>query len=164
MPSTRIVVVWQVAPAARSIHDRLQHLQQQWQKNEISEQIREQRQQDMVMLQNRWKNGILRDDKDTDESKKPQNIQHKVRAVPFKIVWWGNFFWHPLPQMIFVNCAPSTIIWTLHILQVLIYILALQFYFLNYFNHFHALLCGIVPINRTAIRCRTFMIFIQNSL
>ena len=53
----------QVGSATKSIHDRLQQIQDEgWKNNEIAEKIKQTKQQELEMLQNRWKNGVLRED------------------------------------------------------------------------------------------------------
>ena len=51
-----------VGPATRTLADRLAGMKQGWQNNEIAEKIKEQKERDMAMLQNRWKNGMPSDD------------------------------------------------------------------------------------------------------
>ena len=51
-----------LAPAARAIQEKLEKLGENWQQNEIAEKIRHQKQADMAVLQNRWQNGVLKDD------------------------------------------------------------------------------------------------------
>jgi len=57
-----------VGTATQSIHQRLEHLQNSWQSNEIAVKIKQQKQAELAQLENRWKDGILADDRKTSES------------------------------------------------------------------------------------------------
>ncbi len=52
----------QVGNATRELHARLTKLDENWKNNEIAEKIKQQKQADLAVLQNRWKNGVLNDE------------------------------------------------------------------------------------------------------
>ena len=52
-----------VGTATQSIHDRLEHLQGSWQSNEIAVKLKQQKKAELAQLENRWKDGVLIDDK-----------------------------------------------------------------------------------------------------
>jgi len=59
--------VVKVGAATKTIHEKLKQMQEEsWKNNEISEKIKQTKQQEMEMLQNRWKNGMLREDLDPE--------------------------------------------------------------------------------------------------
>ncbi len=51
-----------VAPGAQNIQEKLTALQESWKGNEIAEKIRKEREAEMAALNNRWQNGVLRED------------------------------------------------------------------------------------------------------
>ena len=65
---TAVLSPSKVGTATQSIHQRLEHLQNSWQSNEIAVKIKQQKQAELAQLENRWKDGILADDRKTSES------------------------------------------------------------------------------------------------
>jgi len=57
-----------LAPAAKTIQDKLQLLQESWKQNEIAEKFKQQRQAELAQLENRWKNGVLNEERYTVEN------------------------------------------------------------------------------------------------
>lgn len=64
-----------VGTATQSIHQRLEHLQNSWQSNEIALKIKQQKHTELAQLENRWKNGILADDKKDPSSNAPGTVR-----------------------------------------------------------------------------------------
>ena len=61
--TTSVASPSKVGTATQSIHDRLEHLQGSWQGNEIAVKLKQQKKAELAQLENRWKDGVLIDDK-----------------------------------------------------------------------------------------------------
>lgn len=77
---TLSVVVFQVSEGTRSIHDKLTALQQQWSSNNIAEQIKKQKQAELEVVKNRWKNGVLQE-QDERQKLDPKDMPDVISEV-----------------------------------------------------------------------------------